>query len=917
MSYVKSLRSILEEKDEELFKRLDEIEKQARNVLQYTQAKFPYYTPHGFLHSENVLENLNWLLSEDVKNELNGHELFFLIISAWLHDWGMVGEPDEKPEGIREEHNVRTEENFEKLYSLVGVHLNEARVIGRICRGHRKESLYDDKYEDTSFETGIVVHRRFLTAALRMADEIDITASRVPEIIYYSLNPTEKSKEEFTKQMNIIGIAYPSERERHKLALNAIAWDPLGVVVLKKLREKIQEELNHTKTILATGINGKGLSLDYVELRVDTRGFMKESIEFELDREKILDLLIGRSLYSRKDTAIRELVQNAIDACRLRRAVEGDFPAEIEIIESEETIIVEDNGIGMDFETAKKYLSLIGSAFYLSDDFRKMVSENKSFDPISRWGLGILSCFLISSSVNIETKRMGSQPCRFVIPRIDRGWRYEIGSTNRIGTRVTLVLNEEGRKIDTEEALDYYVKASEIPIFLNKKGKKERFIPRWSLEVELSKLADDPDNAWQIERFGVPRVGFSYHIEREEFDATFYELDWRGTLFPPIESWFICLQGIKTRMPKMEKNPQMSEDVYTFLNIKKNIVDYEVSRECLVANEKLDALIYKVFLAYYDALKKDFDQTIQTEKMNAFERDVRFAGFLRSRISSNRFGPSEKRELILNTTYALLSSEGRTDGKLDSILDHRPSKILLLALKPLNTFQENMRFVENSEVLLRNLKKGEIALFCPASLLFNIEGVHDEIRKLFCGIDCEISNIKQYIIQSSQRVATPIDGILPPNCHFAKIPKEFATPTIKVHGFAVADTSDEYLLREVERNGDFLVFEDMPVISKNVPFTHDLERLLQYRNKISSGEYLLNAEERTLKILIDNADKVLSKKALLEAAKIYVRSLIVCQTGYHDILNGLILGSWSYIGFLLGKPYTDDFAKRTLSELYL
>lgn len=410
MSYVKSLRSILQDKNVELFNRLAEIEKQARKILQYVPGKFPYYTPHGFLHSENVLENLNWLMSEELKMELNDHELFFLIIAAWLHDWGMIGEPHESPEDIRKNHHIRTEEKFERFYSLVGVHQNEGRIIGRICRGHRKEDLYDERYDDTPFEKGIMIHLRFLAASLRIADEVDVTASRVPEIIYFDLNPIEKAEEEFKKQMNIIGIGYPSERERHKLVLSAVAWDPLGVVALEKLLNKIQGEINHVKTILATGINGKALPLDYITLKVDTKGFMREPIEFELDRKKLLDLLIGERLYSRKDVAIRELIQNSIDACRLRKLVEGNYNAEIVIEEDDGIIAIEDNGIGMDFETAKDYLSLVGASFYFSEEFEDLLSRAEPFDPISRWGLGILSCFLISSKVVIETKRAESPP---------------------------------------------------------------------------------------------------------------------------------------------------------------------------------------------------------------------------------------------------------------------------------------------------------------------------------------------------------------------------------------------------------------------------------------------------------------------------------------------------------------------------
>ena len=916
MSYVKSLRDILREKDVKLYNRLTEIEKQARNVLQYAQAKFPYYTPHGFLHSENVLENLNWLLSEELKMEFNTHELFFLIISAWLHDWGLIGEPHEKPQDIRDNHHVRTEEKFEKLYSLIGVHLNEALIIGRICRGHRKENLYNDKYEDTPFEAGLIIHRRFLAAALRIADEIDIAANRVPEIIYYDLNPTEKAKDEFEKQMNIIGIAYPSEREKYKLVLSAIAWDPLGVVALKKLREKIQEELNHVKTILATGINGKGIVLDYVELKIDTRGFMKESIEFQIDREKILDLLIGRTLYSRKDVAIRELIQNSIDACRLRKAIEGDYPAQIKVIDNDSSIIIEDNGIGMDFTTAKNYLSLVGSSFYLSDEFKKLVSESKRFDPISRWGLGILACFLISSQVIIETKRTNAQPCRFIISSVDKGWRYEVGSTNKTGTKVTLHLNEEGRRMDIEKALDYYVKIPEFPIFVRKGGRRKRFMPKWNLETEILKRTKDPnlseDLAEQMEKYGKPKIAFEYHAENEDFDVAFYGIDWKGYVwdfFP--EKFFVCIQGIKTRIPK-ERYPEFESKLITFLNIKKNIVEYEVARECLVADEKLTSLIQRVFLAYIGNLKRDFEQRERTEKMNAFERDIRWIRFLRDRMDYDYFETSEKRKMILNTSSAMLSSEGWVFDKLKSMFEHKPEHVLFFNIGRYSyfaDFQQLMKELERSRVLVEDfIKKGETAYFCIMSVLGS--SWSKEIEQLFSvhGIDYEISNLQKYAILSSKKVSTPIDSLLPPICHFAEIPEEYNAWVIRTNNFSRNDTTDPDLLRVAKSWGPALLFEDLPSLSEMIrPYGSEIPA----KNSITFGRFLINVKKEPAKMLIDNADRVLSDKCLLLVAKAFIRSMVLLHTNAHPSLREHARGMYTVTSWLIEQSLRKTDEEKT------
>jgi hypothetical protein len=135
LSYSKFLRQAFKEKDESLFNRLQPIEDAARSVLTYTASKFPYYTPHDFLHSQNVEGILNWIVTDDLKLKMNKEELFFLLVASWLHDWGMVASEDETSEEVRDLHHIRTEENFEKWHDKIGLKASEGRIIGKICRG--------------------------------------------------------------------------------------------------------------------------------------------------------------------------------------------------------------------------------------------------------------------------------------------------------------------------------------------------------------------------------------------------------------------------------------------------------------------------------------------------------------------------------------------------------------------------------------------------------------------------------------------------------------------------------------------------------------------------------------------------------------------------------------------------------------
>ena len=66
----------------------------------------------------------------------------------------------------------------------------------------------------------------------------------------------------------------------------------------------------------------------------------------------------------------------------------------------------------MDEEIIKKYLLKIGRSYYQSDDFQKLQKEHSIKNkPISRFGIGILSCFMNDPNtlVEISTKRFVPQ----------------------------------------------------------------------------------------------------------------------------------------------------------------------------------------------------------------------------------------------------------------------------------------------------------------------------------------------------------------------------------------------------------------------------------------------------------------------------------------------------------------------------
>ncbi|MEV4052290.1 molecular chaperone HtpG [Amycolatopsis sp. NPDC049688] len=194
-----------------------------------------------------------------------------------------------------------------------------------------------------------------------------------------------------------------------------------------------------------------------------------ETLEFQSEARQLLQLMI-HSIYSNKDTFLRELVSNASDALdklRLESYRDKDLEADtsdlhiaIETDPEARTLTVRDNGIGM---TRDEVVALIGTiAKSGTADFLTKLKEAKdaaaSQDLIGQFGVGFYASFMVADKVTLVTRRAGSA----------EGVRWESTGEGTYtiqpvedapqGTAVTLHLKPE----DTEDHLYDYTSAAKI-----------------------------------------------------------------------------------------------------------------------------------------------------------------------------------------------------------------------------------------------------------------------------------------------------------------------------------------------------------------------------------------------------------------------------------------------------------------------
>ncbi len=124
-----------------------------------------------------------------------------------------------------------------------------------------------------------------------------------------------------------------------------------------------------------------------------------ESYSFKVDLKGIIRLL-SDNLYSSDHVFLRELLQNAVDAIAARKKADTEFKeGKITVTyrrnKNGAQLTFADNGVGLNKEEIHTFLSVIGQSSKRSETARN------SF--IGQFGIGLLSCFLVTNEIKVIT----------------------------------------------------------------------------------------------------------------------------------------------------------------------------------------------------------------------------------------------------------------------------------------------------------------------------------------------------------------------------------------------------------------------------------------------------------------------------------------------------------------------------------
>lgn len=552
------------------------------SLLDRIPLTFRQYTQHDLRHSANLIRLMGKFIPGATKERLNAVELAILALSAILHDVGMFVTDAEKAATLKSaeyqwfesgqgdralllahargtgDHlraavvqDALLAEYFRRLHSeraalVVDRHLagkltfretDLTPAVLRVCESHGWGVLEsnDPRYPEKAVArlstrrpvSSVPVNEQYLAICLRLADIMDFDRSRTPAAVFQHLAFTEeKSWEEWNKHLQVEGW-YVDE---HEVMYSAPCTHPAFYVAVMEFLDWIDAELSDCRLLVKEAPKRIAEKyelhlppvVDRRQVDMRDRSYLAGAFRFQLDYERIMQLLMDKSLYPDPSLFLRELLQNALDACRTREAhAKADgmpYEGRIDVWDhsgcpDDPRIVFQDNGSGMSRRIVENYFMRVGRSYYKSAEFelerQRLAEAGVQLEATSQFGIGILSCFMVADKFEVETFRETDQPLKVTIEgptkyfiirllqtpdRAGLPYRFttdetEAGPPQLPGTRITVHLHP-GIELKVFNVLNRFAVNVDYPIHVHENSVQRRIEAwRYSEAVSPAKLA--------------------------------------------------------------------------------------------------------------------------------------------------------------------------------------------------------------------------------------------------------------------------------------------------------------------------------------------------------------------------------------------------------------------------------------------
>lgn len=321
------------------------------------------------------------------------------------------------------------------------------------------------------------VHPRFLAQMLRMGDLLDADNNRfntVNETVFGEI--PESSKNHWEKHMSARHMLITPDIIEYRADCNKLEVYRETRFFLSWLKEEIEFWTLNWKDIMPKNIQGGAPQLGTCELLLngvpDIQGL--SDLRFTISSEKAFEVIEGANIYDDKFVFLREVIQNALDACKIqlwRDILENRYKAwivrnndnEMQPFDIEDKvyenynikvilrscndthfeIIIKDNGTGLSAEQFRQICD-VGTS-YLGNKSRKdeVAAMPLWLRPTAGFGIGLQSIFLIAEEFEIYSKASGNEG---IYARVSSGCKngyVQISASDTLkcqGTEIHVVL---------------------------------------------------------------------------------------------------------------------------------------------------------------------------------------------------------------------------------------------------------------------------------------------------------------------------------------------------------------------------------------------------------------------------------------------------------------------------------------------
>lgn len=478
---------------------------------------FPYYTRHDAHHGYQVVSRIAQCLQPscfDTKQQeaLTAHEIFLLIAASYAHDLGMTVFPGEEQTlastlGLRLESSWPTNERLQNHLrqnhsSRGGIYIDKNAERLRVPRNLVAALdllMKAHNYSIPQLESDL--HRPFaagqkesdlaqLAVIVCVADAIEFSDTRVIENVLESLRLEDSLDAKISHAENMKHICTGDSLavcDDGRIVVNGTFSDPDVLALAHRTFDQMEKwiqgysDIDHRCKIRRLKVRGEPFQRDLV-----FSGGHFHRLGVRLNKRSVIDLIASNAIWrTHQGIALRELVQNAVEACRYRAhhsAPSDKYRPEVRVVfdRNQREVTVSDNGCGMSERTVLNNLLTVGSS-----RSREIAYSESDYAPIARFGIGFWSVFTISDRATVSTAAFEDYRGRPSEAQHARGFEFTVQldelkdftvftPTDRpCGTTITLNLKNEVAIDEVYTALKTLLICSMVPLALVLDGAEE------------------------------------------------------------------------------------------------------------------------------------------------------------------------------------------------------------------------------------------------------------------------------------------------------------------------------------------------------------------------------------------------------------------------------------------------------------